>query len=386
MSNYINVTKRNPCPVCGADSYCAWSNINTTGRSYLFCHFSKVLGYKKGDVVNGMFCFKECEQTDIFETIEQHEMFAFKKGQFKRVDPPIIIPAVKEPQENFKAPTEYIDKVYKALISMLKLEPESRAYLFSEGWNDEMIKKYSIVSLPPKDYTVYSGEMKSVNKLRVAICAELIKKGFELKGVPGFGVNEKGKWTIFGPGGIIFPVYDFHGRIPQLRVRPVYSKSDIERYKDEGKKPPKYIFLSSGSAKNGVSCGGGYSIYLPETKNTPICFITEGEKKGMVIATKRNAAAIALQGVSTYSKLFEKDEFGKCAIDYLKEYGVKIIAICFDADLATNEQVEYHHRKLIEKLSVYDFKLADCSWNLNVAKGIDDLINKGLNPSITIIK
>ena len=34
----INVTKREPCPICGKPDYCFWSDNNERGIRYLFCH------------------------------------------------------------------------------------------------------------------------------------------------------------------------------------------------------------------------------------------------------------------------------------------------------------------------------------------------------------
>lgn len=382
MDRIRNVTLDNPCPVCGGTDWCGFSDGNKNRKDYLFCHRERPA---IGTVCNGYYCFKLSNQCSIWETVEQHEENMTNWGKDKTVQK-MVMPAHTEKRKENQKIASLLTRhhTYTALLSLLRLENKDREYLYSEGWSDEMIKKYHIVTLPPRDFEVYNKEIKSSNLYRVEICRKLINMGCDLKYVPGFGKNQKGKWTMYGPGGIVFPVYDFKGRIVQLRLRCKHSKRDLEYYQSVNKKPPKYKHFSSKNQQLGSACNNIYSIFKPEG-NPGVCFITEGEKKGIVIAEKRGALAISLQGVSSYAVLFEKDSEGKTALDYLKEYGIKIIVVCYDADKVMNKYVLQSEEGTIERLKKSDFKIGVADWNPNVAKGIDDLINKGLNPSITML-
>lgn len=378
-----NVSRRNPCPICGKDDWCGFDSKG--GKDYVFCHRQHLYNVSVGDVVNGYYCFKIAKQCAIFEPLEQHEAYNLKEGTYRYIEKSHYVPVKDDAEENVKASVDKRDKAYRALLSLLKLEEIDRQYLSSEGWDEDMITRNNIVSLAPRDKDRYEGTT-SINPWRVNSCEKLINMGIDLTNVPGFGVNQKDKWTYYGPAGIVFPCYDFSGRITQLRIRPNFTEEDIKWYKEQDKKPPKYMNFNSSGNKAGARCGIGYSVYEPKDKSSRICYITEGEKKGIVIAEKRNSTAIALQGVSSFNILTEIDDSGLSAIDYLKKKGISTVALCFDADKIYNKYVMGSEEATVKLLKEHGFSIGICNWNLNIAKGIDDLIMKGLNPSIKIVK
>ena len=375
----INVTKREPCPICGKPDYCFWSDNNERGIRYLFCHRTQG---SYGEVVGNFVCCGSTATCSRWESMEDFEANTFKKGQTKKSckKPEKPVEIMDKHQENVIASIEKRNAAYTEFIKLLKLEDKHRKYLFSEGWDNNMIEKYDIVSLPPLDYRAYSGQDKSCNMYRVEICQKLISKGIDLQHVPGFFINQKGKWTFAGNPGIVFPCFDIDGNVNQLRIRPDYNDEDIEYYRKIEKKPPKYVFFSSEVEKNGAKNNVQYSIYLPDGKFTPVMYLTEGEKKGIVIAAKRNTTAMCIQGVNCYGVLFKKDETGTTLLDKLIARGVKMFVVAYDSDACVNEQVLHHQQGLVEKLKENNIPVAVASWNYNVAKGIDDLIMLGLNP------
>lgn len=386
MDGIKNVTLDSPCPVCGSNDWCYYSNRNKYGRKYLYCHRERP---DIGTVCNGYYCFLHTNECSVWETVEDHESYNKfdKKSYNKKMVRKTLVPKVEERQKQPIADAKVCNLTYRALLSLLKLEDEDRKYLHSEGFTDEMIKKYSIVSIPPRDADVYNKVVKSSNPYRIEICRALLKQGCSLEHVPGFGINANKKWTMYGPGGIVFPVYNFSGEIVQLRVRAKLTKDDINYYLNVAKrKPPKYMHFASGGKTLGAACNNTYSVYEP-AKKTSICFITEGEKKGIMLAEKRGVLGVALQGVNSYKgAMIEKDSSGKNILDYLKEYGIKIIIICYDADKAVNKYVLGSETGTIKELKNHGFRIGVANWNMNIAKGIDDLINLGLNPSLTMLK
>lgn len=385
MSDFIEVTSNSPCPVCGATHWCAFRWVGK--KLYLNCHWVRP---EIGTIINGYYCFSRGIECGVFETIEQHNRYApwYSKIKVDSTVPQVknIIPKISITEEPVKrASKEKINIAYEALVNELKLEKKHQQYLESEGWDLDMMRENQIVSLPPRDCDRYGGGLKSTNLYRVAICQKLIDKGIDLHYVPGFGLNQKGKLTFFGPEGLVIPTRDFSGRITHLRIRPNFTKKDLEWYAKEGKKVPKYINFSSKKHKYGSSCIRGYGVYYSKN-NTSICFVTEGEKKGIVISTKRNIDAFILQGVSTYGILLEKDEFGFRPVDYMKKRGIKTVVVCYDHDSSprTIKNVSRCEEATIELLKNEGFKVATSEWNPNVAKGIDDLIMLGLNPVIKL--
>lgn len=381
---FVNVTKNNPCPICGSDDWCCFAEVK--GKNYVYCH-RKQPGV--GEIINGFYCFNISRDCGVFETIEQHNKYAKSYNRIK-IDATtprakIIMPKGVKEEPIRRASKEKISIAYEALLKELKLERKHQQYLESEGWNLEMMRENQIVSLPPRDRDRYEEGLKSINLYRVAICQKLIDKGIDLHYVPGFGLNQKGKWTFFGPEGLVIPTRDYSGRVTHLRVRPNFTKKDLEWYAKEGKKPPKYINFSSKKYTYGSNCTSGYGIYYSKN-NTSICFITEGEKKGIVISSKRNIDAFILQGVSTYGILLEKDEFGLRPVDYMKKRGIRTVVVCYDHDTSAKaiENVSRCEKGTIKLLKNEGFKVATCEWNPNVAKGIDDLIMLGLNPVIKL--
>lgn len=374
-----NYTKKDPCPICGGDDWCGWSTNNKRGIKYVFCHRTMP---PRGTEVNGYICIANYTETSQWESIEDHENNTYKKGTYKKPSSNVTRETDYKPVVNLIADVETRHKAYFALLKSLKLEEKHRKYLHSEGWNDEMISRFGIVSLPPKDKDAYEGRAKSCNPFRTSLCKKLVDSGISLKHVPGFQLNQKGKWTFNGNPGIVFPCFDINRNIFQLRIRPDYTQEQLAYYKEIGKKPPKYVFFSSSNEYGGACNEGGYSIYLPTCGYTPVCFITEGEKKGIVIASKRDTMSICVQGVGCFGTLFTLDKNGKNVLQYLKKRGVEMFVLAYDADKHSNMNVLNAEKKLIEALKKEGFSIAVCEWNLNIAKGIDDLIMLGLNPSI----
>lgn len=118
-----------------------------------------------------------------------------------------------------------LNKVYTALLSCLRLEPEHEATLKRE-WGDELfatlINLYPLKSLPMADAERYSYGAFKQSPWRKAIISEMHSLGIskeEMIGVPGFYENSKGEMTLYRLSGIVFPVYDGNGNIVRLRIK-----------------------------------------------------------------------------------------------------------------------------------------------------------------------
>ena len=387
-------TKNNPCPICNSGIGWCFHKTNSEGKILYFCHH---INPPCGTKINGYECVKNCTSTGVF--VPEENIYAGKTNGWKnhsdkkygaaRKAYEIARKTEDEKRANVIADVETRNKTYGELLRLLQIENKDREYLLSEGWDDEMIRKHRIVSLPPNDAERLEG-CNSKNPFRIRICEELIKRGCQLKYVPGFSINKKKKWTIIGKKGIIFPCYDIEGRITQLRLRPNYSAKDLQWYlENKGRPAPKYTFLTSDNENGGARNNVGYSIYLPDEGFTKVCYLIEGEKKSIVVAEKRKTMAVCVQGVNSISPLFEEemdyDGIKRNLIQKLKKRGVELFVIAYDADKYEKKEVLSALNTLYERMENEGVRFAVADWNPHIAKGIDDLIMLGLNPSYKLV-
>ena len=136
---------------------------------------------------------KKQASKDIFKALESDTKFInFHDEYFKTAD---------EYESVERASDAYCSKVYLAMLKMLSLEEEHKADLIRRGLTEEDIKRFWFRSTPAKD-------------IRVKMCRQLISYGFNLKGVPGFFINDSGLWDFKCSDGYFCPVWD--GEFNQL--------------------------------------------------------------------------------------------------------------------------------------------------------------------------
>ena len=119
-----------------------------------------------------------------------------------------------------RASAQVIHQTYSAFLSKLTLTPAHRRHLQTKrGLTDEQIKQCGFKSTPPP-------------YLCRAITSKLIKEGCTVQGVPGFFMDDTGKWTVRyfqRTAGIIVPYVGIDGLIQGLQTRldvPIKGKDD----------------------------------------------------------------------------------------------------------------------------------------------------------------
>ena len=209
-----------------------------------------------------------------------------------------------------KASDGQCSAVYFAMLKVLKLEDSHRDNLKKRGFSDEDIKRFLFRSVPKDSRT---------------ICRALIKKGYNLEGVPGFFQNKRGDWCMALPGakedgkwqtdtGYFCPVFDGEENLilgMQIRV-------DNPR-KDSG----KYVWFSSAGKKCGVS-SGSLASYLPG-ENEKVIMIVEGILKSIAVYTLLDCkvTVIGIPGVKII----------KSAESYLDRFALKgLVYEAYDMD------------------------------------------------------
>lgn len=253
-----------------------------------------------------------------------------------------VIKRTKEIEEN--VPTreiEYLDKVYNRLLSLLKLNKNDYNNLIKRGLNREKIINNNYKSMP----STYC-ESKKI--------AQMIMKEFDLRGVPGFFLNNKNEWTMISKDGFLIPVRDLDGRIVSLQIR---------LSKKEGKL--RYKYLSSAKCKEGSKAIA--SVHLVGEANDKI-YITEGPLKADIANYYSEDTFIALPGVNVVQDL---------AIEYLVKLKCKVAVIAFDMDTYNVIEVKRALISLVRKLKENNICVVQKTWfdiyhNDKEIKGIDD--------------
>jgi hypothetical protein len=335
-------------------------------------------------------------------------------------------------------PHEQLDKFYRTILSTLVLDPIHKDYLKSEGWEEDLISSSMVRSFPAKDVIRFNYRMyESRNPYRKRLIATVMQRMNvdSLEGYPGAYMDAAGHWTIYGPSGLVLPVYDTEGYIYSLRIRMDYC--DISRsmkqgedgifyydhdgirhyhqpfkgfytlengkkifpktvsfYDDDGKiveRSGKYRPVTSyfekeegnvikNALRKGCKAENAISVYCDWESDSPsIAYFTEGEKKGIFANEMIGAPVITFPGVSSWRDIL-KGEPGNRMIDRLYNRGVRTCIVAYDADKETNEMVLRQQNVVAKALQECGFSVGLAQWPEKYGKGLDDLLAHGFFP------
>lgn len=427
-----SVSRKNPCPICGHTDWCGYLPTTNYPGHIVICMRSKdnanVHGY---DGKSYVFLGTSKTGNNVYEEYEQHlqrkEQWKIENGYTNHN---------KKKKIRFSAPTTYtspsknddvlpnsvapkapdkLHPIYSRLQELLVLEDFHKEYLYSNGWTDEMINHYHVVSFPLEDNLRrrYHSFENYKNPFREEVAQSLISEfGSDcLLGVPG-AFMQGNNWTFYGHSGILFPMYDQDGSLFRLRIRmdfrdtvyPIRTEWESGRYyykdgenkyyvcmKGIYKKEPdgsetlmpskgKYRTLAScieskdnirkNLLEKGCASKNEASLYMPPNANKQLWYITEGEPKGAFSAFKLGAPFYTIPGVNSYSLLLKPE-----TIEHMRKNGMQGIAIAFDADKHQNQAVMKYEKMLIDGFKELGIKnLFTVEWDGTVGKGIDDLL------------
>ena len=432
------VSKSRRCPICGKSDYCCFFTVKNGEQ--VIC--KRAVGGREGEGVIGYDgnYYMYLRESGTGNAVFMDARFVKEFGSIndavtasrREIEPPEYVDPVEQ------LPDYLLDKYYRAMMAHLRLENYHRDYLHSEGWTDEMIKKYNVVSFPEKDFTRFKYrkyiDMRNPYRKHLAkkMLSDLGNPVNGLKGLPGaYQIGDD--WTFAGPSGIVFWQYNAKKQIVGIRIRmdyldvnaeigglPVVSWDDClfftekgdtwnlqpmkgafhmrpdgsRSYRKDGMFKGKYRNFSSFHAdeeeeknnrivniyKNGVAAGNKLSFYFDSTRDDMhIAYITEGEKKGAFSNFTMRAPFIALPGVDSWKLLF-KGKKGERPVDILKNNGCNVIVVAFDADKCTNATVLDRELKTVEAMRQEGFIIGVASWDISLGKGIDDLLAAGYKP------
>lgn len=404
MSNFRNVSKREPCPICGKPDWCS---IQEMGSSVQLHYCRRVLsGIDIISPVNnreyvfikqtkdGSCLYKDREQYDADRDEWLLQNSGYHQSSQQKVRPKQASPKQTEPPVDNKAlsvpakPNRELDLIYRSFLKHLHLNKMHIRYLVKEGWSNELIQRSMLRSLPVN----HSSHYNSYDRERITL--ELIHEFGSVQGVPGFYQKPDGKWTFTGSSGILIPLYDHDHCLYRLRIRLDHPQVD-----DSGKEKNKYNNFSSyfesktkdgslvNSYINGCRSGSHIGVYdNPAVDDYTVCYITEGEKKAIYANHVLRVPVVSIPGVNSFNKLLEKSENGFTVLDYLKSQGCRILIIAYDSDKYINQSVLMYEDKIIEFLSLQDFYIGVAFWNPGFGKGLDDILSINIRPNYELVK
>lgn len=253
--------------------------------------------------------------------------------------------------QTVRASPQAIHQTYSTLLSMLSLIPAHRTHLREKrGLTDEQIDRLGYKSTPPP-YLCH------------ALTERLIKQGCEVHGVPGFYVNENGKWTVRffkRTAGILIPYRGVDGTILGLQTRldiPLRNEDD-----PPDKVGVKYLTLSSADKPMGTTSGS--PIHFIGDPCSRVVYVTEGALKADIAHMLMNRTFVAIVGTGGTAGLKELFAF-------LYRNGTEEIIEAMDMDKHSKPGVQRGASQVYLLAKEFGMNCRRLTWNPNY-KGIDD--------------
>ena len=198
---------------------------------------------------------------------------------------------LKTVQQAERASGQEIHQTLSLLLAMLPLQPAHRNHLHSpkRGLSDEQIDRIGFKSTPPPF-------------LCRAITERLMKQGCKVEGVPGFYLDDSGRWTMNfyrKNAGILIPAVGYDGMIHGLQIlldSPLKQKDD-----PPDKSGAKYIWFSSSSKNMGVTSGS--PVHFIGNPSARVVYVIEGLLKADISHCLTNRTFAAIAGANNTSQL-----------------------------------------------------------------------------------
>lgn len=250
-----------------------------------------------------------------------------------------------------RASAQVIHQTYSALLSMLTLTQAHQKHLREvRCLTDEQIERFGFKSTPPPH-------------LCKVITSRLIQQGCTVQGVPGFYIDNSGKWTVrffSRTAGILIPYLSVDGLIQGLQTRldiPIKNKDDPPE-----KTGTKYLWLASADKPMGVSSGS--PVHFIGDPCSRVVYVTEGALKADIAHVLMGRTFIATGGAGCTSQLDD-------LFDFLYRNGTEEIIEAEDMDKFSNQGVGRGASKLYLLAREKGMNCRRLTWNPNY-KGIDD--------------
>lgn len=243
------------------------------------------------------------------------------------------------------ATSETRNNTYSNLLSLLSLSATHRESLLRRGLSGKDIDALGYRTTP------------AVRAKKIV--TELLERGCDLKGVPGFYCDkETGRWMMDVRGsGIMLPIRSCAGEIESIQVR-------LDKVYDS----KFYTFTSVDKYCGATAIGCPHFVGVKEGMES--VYLTEGVMKSDIAHCVSGYLGqprgfVGLTGVTKYSH-FER------ALYELQTLGIKRINLAYDMDALENANVREAKERIISMGIDAGFDMIPLSWNA-AYKGVDDL-------------
>lgn len=259
---------------------------------------------------------------------------------------------MEEVPQSPRASIQEIHQTLSLLFGMLSLTPSHRAHLRSakRGLTDEQIKKLGFKSTPPPF-------------MCRSITERLLKQGCTVQGVPGFYLDDNGRWTVkfySRLSGIIIPAVGIDGLIHGAQIlldTPIKDKDD-----PPDKAGTKYVWFSSSNRKMGVTSGS--PVHFVGNPFARTIYVTEGLLKADIASSLMNRSFAATAGAGNVAQLDP-------LFALLAANGTELIIEADDIDKYSNKMTSNGASKIYLMAKKYGMDCRRLTWNPNY-KGVDD--------------
>ena len=340
------------CPFCGDGR--GKMNVNYVKNAWR-CNYCGESGgmlslYARMNHISNSDAYREiCDALSMGETSWGYESHSKSAGSSEEET---CTEKREEIPQSPRANAQEIHQTYSLMLEMLSVVPKHMKHLMSKkrGLTEEQIRERNYKSTPPFF-------------LCRSITERLISQGCTVQGVPGFYLDENGRWTInfnSKTAGILIPCVGIDGLIKGLHILldvPLKDKDD-----PPGKKGAKYIWLSSSSKYMGTTSGS--QVHFVGNPFARTIYVTEGLLKADIAHYLMNRSFAAVAGANNLAEL--DNLFG-----LLAQNGTEQIVEAHDMDKFNNEAIYKGKVKIYQIARKYGMKCMSLTWNPNY-KGIDD--------------
>jgi DNA primase len=315
---WIDVSPRQRCPVCDADSWCQVSREGDT----VLC--KRVEGERSKKNREGV-------------TFYVHHL----NGIVRAVD---LRPAA--PQRD-RAPADVRDRAYRIVLSCLRLDDRDHEALTGRGLGGDTIVANGYRTLPERGRAALArAVVDTIGETAAAAVPGIVWRDAD----DGSG---RGWWSLSAAPGVLIPVRDLDGRMVALKVR----------RRDPVGDGPRYLYATS--AKYGGASAAS-AVHVPRAAlamraSAPQLVVTEGELKADVSTALLGAPVVSIPGVGSWA----------AGVDAALAWGAREVAVALDMDAITNTRVALAVRLMIDALRAEGLAVAVWRWDPKF-KGLDD--------------
>ena len=250
-----------------------------------------------------------------------------------------------------RASVQEIHRTFTAMMSALTLTPAHREHLRGKrGLTDAGIEQFGFKSTPPP-------------QLCRTLARCLAERGYTVRGVPGFYVDDYGKLTVKfhqRTSGILIPVRSVDGLLCGIQTR--LDKPIRDKDTPPEKEGIKYLTLSSAGKKMGTTSKS--PVHFVGDPCSRVVYVTEGALKADIahaLTGRTFAATIGANNTAGLDQLFA----------FLSRNGTEEIIEAEDMDKYRNPAVNQGAAKVHQLAIKHGMACRQLIWDPQY-KGIDD--------------